>query len=118
VKAAQPFSHRFIDDTVVGNGGLPTHPADQADGSHEDSYMASDARRRGSGRERAFLSHVEGELNARNTRSPVCRLRDYFTLKPIEAVMGPRVARGAANTMSRTTRHLLTRKIPPLDVVL
>jgi hypothetical protein len=39
MEAAQPISDSFIDDTVVGNGGLPTHPADQADGSHEDSYM-------------------------------------------------------------------------------
>jgi hypothetical protein len=61
---------------------------------------------------------VEGELNARTIRSPVGRLRHYFTLKAIETVIAPRLARGGANAKSLTTHHLLVRKIPPLDVVL
>ena len=61
---------------------------------------------------------MEGELNARNIRSPVGRLRHYVTLKAIETVIGPRVARGAAHPISLAARPLFIRKIPPLDVVL
>ena len=39
VQTAQMLFDRLVDLTVVGNGRLPTHAADEAYGLHEDSCV-------------------------------------------------------------------------------
>ncbi len=34
VQPAEPVAHRLVDELVVGPGGLPAHPTQQADGLH------------------------------------------------------------------------------------